>query len=422
MGLFVDLGGVGRGKKWKTVNLDARLRAAPDFVGDITCDLEKFFEESSIDALRCAHTLEHLSPKQIVPALRYWKKFLKPGGTLDIKVPDLGQMARHYAEGKIPFEVLASVAYVPPSRIKSDLEDHHWGWDRDSLCATLRRAGYMIARDSDPEFTLGGWAYDYEDMEYTGLVGNYKVPDLVVRALNQAPALSRNLVLVLSYDIGDGKGNRKTISCLKSLARSIEEGQVEKTAVIDNGPVKAPEGVFEGILPERVSFQRVTPPEPLSIIKAFNFAIGALSFPFDAVFCVTNDTISHPGVFAKLLSALSDPSVGIVAPGMNDRGAGVLFVPQPGNWLTLETSHVDNTFWGFRRDLVEAIGLPDDEGNAHWGSWYSNRDYCLRARRAGYSVQAVRSAYVRHEHDGGLNIVAELAGAYWFEKKWGFRG
>jgi hypothetical protein len=81
--------------------------------------------------------------------------------------------------------------------------------------------------------------------------------------------------------------------------------------------------------------------------------------------------------------------------------------------------HVDNTVWGWRHDLIDAIGYPDCEGHTHRACWASNQDYCYRARRAGYRVLGVLGAYVRHAHHGGQDMVAYQAGRDWLAKKWG---
>lgn len=185
----VDLGGIGRGGEWVTVNNDGgAVRAAPDIVADITAhaaELEKHFAFGSLDEIRCIHTLEHLPAWDILPSLAYWRKFLRVGGSLHIVVPDLGAMARDYISGKIPFEVFASVAYVPASRTKDRPagEQHRWGFDKYTLDAALVRAGYVqpVQWLNYPET----WTLDYDDLLPTGLVGVYQVPNLRVTAVSR---------------------------------------------------------------------------------------------------------------------------------------------------------------------------------------------------------------------------------------------
>lgn len=180
--LKVDLGGVGRNRDWITVNCDNSLRAAPDHLADITAatrELDALFGYQSIDKIRCIHTLEHLDAEQILPTLEYWRSLLKPGGELLIVVPSLGALALDYVDGKIPFDVFAAVAYVPPSRINGhEAERHRWGWDAATLRQDLERAGYNNVRPAGDEHWPRTWTLDFADLLHTGLVGNFEVQNL----------------------------------------------------------------------------------------------------------------------------------------------------------------------------------------------------------------------------------------------------
>lgn len=179
----VDFGGVGQRGEWTTVNLDASgYRPAPDRVADITAtarDLECLFEPQSIDAARCIHTLEHLPAWDILPTLHYWRGFLKPGAPLLIVVPDGGALVRDYFAQIIPFDVLASVLYVPGSRTRpSPLEEHRWAWDTKTLTADLLQVGYRdIQPGTDADWPLS-WTLDFDEAAATGLRWNYEVPNL----------------------------------------------------------------------------------------------------------------------------------------------------------------------------------------------------------------------------------------------------
>lgn len=182
----LDLGGVGQGGEWTTVNLDMQLRPAPDVVLDIrasAAELDICFQRETVDAMRCIHTLEHLPAAEILPTLKYWREFLKPGGELLIVVPDLGLLARDYVARRIPMEVLAAVAYVPGSRVKSPLEEHRWGWDETSLFSLVREAGFREWYRAGEKYWPATWTLDFEDCADTGLVGRYEVPNLRVKAV-----------------------------------------------------------------------------------------------------------------------------------------------------------------------------------------------------------------------------------------------
>ena len=199
-----------------------------------------------------------------------------------------------------------------------------------------------------------------------------------------------------------------TNECLRALVGDAEAVNYGRVTVIDNGsPVP-----FAGIWDDVIRFD-----ENLHLIEAFNRAMQ--QNPADAYICMANDTKPAPGMVGKLLAALDDPSVGIVAPGTNDIGAGMLWVPYPSDWAPMDTSNVDNTCWSFRQDLVDKIGWPDCEGHSHRANWAANQDFCFRARMEGYRVVGVRGAYIEHAHNGGSDIDAWKAGRDWLVMKWG---
>lgn len=180
--LKVDFGGVGCNGAWTTVNLCNDLRPESDIIADFTAkanQLDNHFERFSIDEARSTHCMEHVASDQIIPTLHYWRYFLKPGAPLVLVVPDLGAMAVDYADGVIPFEVFAAVAYVPGSRVGDRPEEmHRFGFDDKLLWRMMCEAGYkdvVLAGDEDWPAT---WTLDFQEFAYTGLLGNYEVPNL----------------------------------------------------------------------------------------------------------------------------------------------------------------------------------------------------------------------------------------------------
>ena len=206
----------------------------------------------------------------------------------------------------------------------------------------------------------------------------------------------------------------KTSRCLVALLYDIALMQPGvRVFAIDNGsPNPLPE-LFGS------SVHVIRHKENLPLIEAFNRAMEAA--PANYYVCITNDTRPTPGMVKTLVTALKAQNVGIVAPGTNDQGAGILFTGDgPDKAMPIvETNHVDNTCWAWRHDLVKAIGWPDCEGHPHRANWASNRDYCYRARQAGYKVLAVRGAHIWHAHNGGQDAVADAAGREWLQGKWG---
>lgn len=190
--LRVDLGGVGQNGQWVTVNTDTSgLRLVADICADITASadqLGEYFDPQSVDEMRCCHTLEHIDCLEVLPTLKYWRSFLKPGGSLLIVVPDIGVIATEYVDGEIPFEVLAAVAHGDTpgyQRSRNVAETHKWSWDLMSLKRDLEAAGYVNVQMAGDEHWPSHWLFDYPSYSYTGLVGKWQVANL--RLLAVAP-------------------------------------------------------------------------------------------------------------------------------------------------------------------------------------------------------------------------------------------
>ena len=168
--LIVDLGGTFHTNEKTSVNIDPNMK--PDIVCDITCDLQKFFQLGSIDRIQCVHTLEHLFPGDYAAILKYWRKFLKPKGTLLVVVPDMDGLMRDCASNAVMIDVTLSIIYT----LGHPFGTHKWGWSWETLKRDLTEAGYSNIKKDDvyPKY----WIYNFAGYEYTGAVGNYRVPNL----------------------------------------------------------------------------------------------------------------------------------------------------------------------------------------------------------------------------------------------------
>jgi len=156
----------------------------------------------------------------------------------------------------------------------------------------------------------------------------------------------------------------------------------------------------------------------IPVVAAWN--AGMQKYPADVYFCMNNDAFPAVGCIEKLVEALEDESIGIVAAGTSDTSVGAMYVTFPNELPNLDMNHVDGHLWGWRYDLVAEIGLPDCEGHTHQMCWGANRDYCFRARQAGFRVVCVRSAFVDHNrHESYDRAEADAAGHAWLAQKWG---
>lgn len=155
----------------------------------------------------------------------------------------------------------------------------------------------------------------------------------------------------------------------------------------------------------------------LHLIPANN--AGMTAQPSGWYFCVNNDVFPAPGCLKRMLDVFTDPDIGIAAPGSSDMNAGILHVAPGQPREDVVTRHVDNHAIMFTSDVVDEIGLPDAEGHPHRANWYANKLYCYKARKAGYKVLAVRSAFVDHRRDSGYDETADRLGQEWIKARLG---
>lgn len=200
-----------------------------------------------------------------------------------------------------------------------------------------------------------------------------------------------------------------TDRCVLSFQEQGIEGQ--QIVVIDNGSERPYMFLDESIFIVRME-------ENSPVVTAWN--AGMVAFPAETYFLANNDAFPAEHCLEKLIAALDDPSIGIVAPGTSDMTVGAMFVAfANADTPSIDLPDVDGHLWGWKHTLIERIGYPDCEGHTHVMCWGSNRDFCYRARQAGLRVVCVRSAYVHHEHEISYDrSEADAAGRAWLQGKW----
>lgn len=159
-----------RSAEWQEVRLDID----PDVEPDIVCSIVDMsvVATGSVDAVWSRHNLEHLYAHEVPRALSEFRRVLKPGGFALITSPDLQQVARQIADGKLE-EVLYEAPAGPIHAI--DIVYGHTGWlargaafmahrtgfTARTLATKMVRAGFrpVRVRRSEREFAL--WALGY---------------------------------------------------------------------------------------------------------------------------------------------------------------------------------------------------------------------------------------------------------------------
>jgi SAM-dependent methyltransferase len=161
------------GPGWREVRVDIAEGNQPHVVADMVSVHEHLGEES-VDAIYCAHSLEHLTASDAAQALRAFWKILKPGGVILVTVPDtqaaLSLLLQGGAEeGVYHLSPDASLPVTPLDLLFGDQRSIHGGnsWMRHQTGfteATLRDALFSAAFHEVQTFREFAKHYDYVDL------------------------------------------------------------------------------------------------------------------------------------------------------------------------------------------------------------------------------------------------------------------
>jgi predicted SAM-dependent methyltransferase len=107
---------------WEETRLDIDPAVEPDVVASIT-DMAGV-PDGGFDALFTSHTIEHLYAHEVPRAFAEFRRVLKPDGFAVITCPDLQEVAREVAEGRLA----ETVAISPAGPISA--MDMMFGWGK----------------------------------------------------------------------------------------------------------------------------------------------------------------------------------------------------------------------------------------------------------------------------------------------------
>lgn len=136
---------------WRELRLDIDPAVEPDIVSSMT-DMAAV-PPGSVDAIWSSHNIEHLEAHDVPKALAEFRRVLKPAGFVLIATPDLQEVCRHVAEGRLE-DSLYTVPAGPIAAIdilygwRRELAEgrtfmaHRTGFTRDTLKAKLKDAGF----------------------------------------------------------------------------------------------------------------------------------------------------------------------------------------------------------------------------------------------------------------------------------------
>ena len=258
------------------------------------------------------------------------------------------------------------------------------------------------------------------------------------------------LVVILNYKVAD-----LTIGCLRSLARELPGIAGSTAVVVENGSGDdSAERLRDAVAKGWDAWAELVP-----LARNLGFTAGnnlivrrALSSPHppEYVLLLNADTVVAPDAISRLVRFMDEhPRAGIAGARLEftdgrpqgtpfrflsiasefDRGLGIGVISR---WLSrwavcppkpLAACPVDwvaGAAMIIRREVIERVG-PLDEG---FFAYFEDADYCLNARRSGWSTWYVPDSLIVHFQGSSSGIDAGTRArlpAYWFEaRRWFF--
>ncbi|MEO5881838.1 MAG: glycosyltransferase family 2 protein [Caldimonas sp.] len=254
-------------------------------------------------------------------------------------------------------------------------------------------------------------------------------------------------VVIVNYRTG-----RLAVDCLQSLAPMVHDLHGGRVVVVDNDSGDDSVDLIRCAIAERCWSGWA---ELHALPRNGGFAYGnnaaiarvrELDPDFGAVLLLNPDTVASPGLFIHLAEGLrANFGVGIVGAAIeNENGIAQCSAhrqPSPlteldsaaqlgplSRWLAgssplpgvpSETAHecdwVSGACMAVRREVLEAIG-PMDEG---FFLYFEEVDFCLRARRAGWSCWFIPAARIRHFEGAstGIRVSRRRRPSYWYSSR-----
>jgi SAM-dependent methyltransferase len=142
--------GAGDDRRKGFISVDLRPEVA-----DVVCDVRKLemYADESVDEILADDVLEHFPVDQTTDLLAEWRRVLRPGGRLTVRVPNLYLLCRgiagcaetrNWARATLLIRnIYGGHKYGP----EGSLDAHHTGWLPEMLHQALRDAGFDVVRD-----------------------------------------------------------------------------------------------------------------------------------------------------------------------------------------------------------------------------------------------------------------------------------
>lgn len=208
--------------------------------------------------------------------------------------------------------------------------------------------------------------------------------------------------VIVTYNAGD-----KLIECVNSIKQQIDE-----LIIVDNGSSKDTIDIL-GLINLRYGIRIIYNGQNLGIAAALNTGVKhALDKGYEWILTLDHDSVASAGMVDTMLSGYEDflqsnkdINIGIIAPQPYDINSGTYLVKGHNRIISSKlVNAVISSGSLINRKVINDIGNFDEK----MFLYYVDNDYCMRARKAGYSILMVADAVLYHSE--GNKSVKRLLG------------
>jgi len=196
---------------------------------------------------------------------------------------------------------------------------------------------------------------------------------------------------------------RDTVTCVRSL---LGQG-LSRIIIVENSGSDREREELEKAFEHEYDVIVITSGRNLGFAGGVNFALGHVpASDYDAFLLVNNDTLASSDLVEKLIRRAEEGALDLAAP-MIYRYPQKELLWSAGNYYNILTGLITRVPLAWlpgnifcltgccllvRREVLETIGYLDES----FFMYGEDVDFCVRAKRAGYTLGVVRDAYMYH--------------------------
>lgn len=173
------------------------------------------FEDESVDLVYASHCLEYFTLDDAKMALKEWCRVLKPGGELNVAVPDFEALVKLYQTYKDPLMLRGSIFAIVDKVLEHDGQKifHKMIYDEALLTRLLKESGFTDIK-----------RYDWKEF-----LGRFLPEGVIDRSASYLPAHDPKHQILVSLNMSARKAGsmeatiHKTMATVGQLANKVTD-------------------------------------------------------------------------------------------------------------------------------------------------------------------------------------------------------